>query len=150
MVGKRGILRPMLGSIHEYQIVIKEHHLDVFGHVNHAVYLELFEEARWELVTQNGYGYAEVVEKRIGPAILEANLVFKRELRNRQQVRIQSWMESHEQRVGRMGQRMLGQDDTVHCEAMFKFGLMDLNKRRLIEPTPEWWRAMGLPVPGPT
>ena len=44
----------MLGSVHEYEVVIREHHLDVFGHVNHAVYLELFEEARWELVTANG------------------------------------------------------------------------------------------------
>ena len=137
----------MLGAVHEYEIVIKEKHLDAFGHVNNAVYLELFEEARWDLVTRNGYGYEEVLKRRLGPAILEANLVFKRELRNRQVVRILSWLESYTRRIGKMTQTMIGEGETVHCEARFTFGLMDLNARRLVEPTPEWWRAMGVPPP---
>ena len=151
---KRAILRSlprlwdhMLGTVHEYEIVIKEKHLDAFGHVNNAVYLELFEEARWDLVTRNGYGYEEVLQRRLGPAILEANLIFKRELRNRQRVRILSWLESYEQRIGKMAQKIVGEGDTLHCEARFTFGLMDLNARRLVEPTPEWWRAMGIELP---
>jgi YbgC/YbaW family acyl-CoA thioester hydrolase len=135
----------MLGTIHEYQVVIKEHHLDGFGHVNNAVYLELFEEARWDLVTGNGYGYAEVLSRQIGPAVLEAHVVFKREIRNRQRIRILTWIESHEARTGTIGQSMVGDDDKVHSEARFVYGLMNLQTRRLVEPTPEWWRALGLP-----
>lgn len=134
-------------AVHEYEVVIKEHHLDGFGHVNNAVYLELLEEARWELVTGNGYGYAEVLARQLGPAILEAHLVFKREIRNRQRIRILTTMESHDQRVGRMLQTMVATDGKVHCEARFVFGLMDLRTRRLVDPTPEWWRAMGLDGP---
>lgn len=37
----------MLGPIHEYPVVIREHHLDTFGHVNNAAYLDILEEARW-------------------------------------------------------------------------------------------------------
>jgi thioesterase III len=137
----------MLGSVHEYEIIIKEHHLDVFGHVNNATYLELLEEARWDIVTQNGYGYDEVIARRLGPAILEVNLVFKREIRNRQRIRIRSWLDSHEERVGTMMQQMLGDGDVLHCDARIVFGLFDLRSRKLIEPTPEWRRAIGLPVP---
>jgi YbgC/YbaW family acyl-CoA thioester hydrolase len=137
----------MIGSIHEYAITINERHLDAFGHVNNAVYLQLFEEARWDLITLNGFGYNEIMAHKKGPAILEANLRFKRELRNRQRVLIRSWLDSYEQRIGVMSQVMVGDADKVHCEATFKFGLMDLEARRLIEPTPEWARAIGVPVP---
>ncbi len=43
-----------------YDTQIKEHHLDSFGHVNNATYLSLYEEARWESITENGYGLKEV------------------------------------------------------------------------------------------
>ena len=46
----------MLGRVHDYQLVIREQHLDTFGHVNNAKYLEILEEARWDLITGNGYG----------------------------------------------------------------------------------------------
>jgi len=140
----------MLSStVHEYEILIKEHHLDSFGHVNNAVYLELFEEARWDLITRNGYGYQEIHATQLAPAILEVSLSFKRELRNRQQARIRSWMESHQQRIGRMVQVIVDNADKVYCEARFAFGLMDLRARKLVAPTPAWWRAMGLPDPPP-
>lgn len=139
----------MLGTVHEYEIVIKEHHLDVFGHVNNAVYLELLEEARWDLITSHGYGYQQIVERQLGPTILEVHIVFKRELRNRQRARILTWLESYEQRIGKIGQRIVGENDKVHCEAMFTVALFDLRARRLVEPTPEWWQAMGITPPGP-
>lgn len=137
----------MLGSVHEYPILIKEQHLDSFGHVNNAVYLQLFEEARWDLITRNGFGHAQVHEKKMGPTILEVTLVFKHELRNRQQVCIRSWLESHERKVGRMVQQIVDDNGAVYCEARFTFGLFDLTARRLIEPTPEWWRAIGVASP---
>jgi thioesterase III len=138
----------MLGSVHEYEIVIKEHHLDGFGHVNNAMYLQLFEEARWELITQNGYGLGKIMECRLGPVILEAHLEFKHELRNRKRVHIRSWLESYEGKIGHMVQHMVGDDGGVYCEARFVFALFDLDGRRLVDPTPEWRRAVGLPPEG--
>jgi hypothetical protein len=40
-------------------------------------------------------------------------------------------------------------DDNLACEAIFTIGLFDLEKRRLIEPTPAWAFAVGL-EPAPT
>jgi acyl-CoA thioester hydrolase len=35
-------------------------------------------------------------------------------------------------------------DGTIACEAMFTFGLFDLEKRKLVEATPEWKKAIGM------
>ncbi|HVY37864.1 MAG TPA: acyl-CoA thioesterase [Polyangia bacterium] len=134
----------MLGSVHEYPVLIREQHLDTFGHVNNARYLDLFEEARWDLVTRNGYGLDEVMRRRVGPVILEVALKFQRELRNRQALVIKSWLDAYEGKVARMTQQMVDDQGRSCCQAQFVFGLFDLNARRLIAPTPEWLKAVGL------
>ena len=35
-------------------ITIRNYHIDHFGHVNHARYVELLEEARWRYLEENG------------------------------------------------------------------------------------------------
>jgi acyl-CoA thioester hydrolase len=128
---------------HEYVVLIREHHLDTFGHVNNATYMALFEEARWDLITQNGYGLAEVQRTQKGPVILEATLRFQRELKNRCSVRIRTELVSYEGKIGKLRQLMIDEDDRVACEASFTFGLFDLAARKLISPTPEWLSAIG-------
>jgi acyl-CoA thioester hydrolase len=134
----------MIGAAHEYHLLILEKHLDTFGHVNNASYLEILEEARWDLITRNGYGLEEVQRLRIGPVVLEAQLRFARELHNRQAVTIRSWLDSYSGKVGKFAQQILDEDGELHCDAMFTIGLFDLTARRLIRPTPEWVRALGL------
>jgi thioesterase-3 len=134
----------MLGSVHEYPVVVREQHLDTFGHVNNAKYLELLEEARWDLVTRNGYGLSEVLRRQVGPAILEATLKFQRELRNRQALVIKTWTESYVGKIARITQQMVDEQGRVCCDAQFVYGLFDLAARRLIAPTPEWLQAVGL------
>lgn len=134
----------MLGAVHEYELVIREQHLDTFGHVNNAKYLEILEEARWDLITRNGYGLAEVMRRRIGPTILEINMKFQRELRNRQRITIRSWTESYVGKIGRFVQQIVDAEGNLCCETLFTIGLFDLAARKLIPPTPEWVKAMGL------
>ena len=134
----------MLGPIHEYPFVIHEHHLDTFGHVNNAAYLEILEEARWDLVTRNGYGLEEVHRLKVGPVVLEARLRFVREIRNRQQVTIRTWLESHAGKIGTLKQEIRDETGDVCTEARFTIGLFDMTTRRLVRPTPEWTRALGL------
>lgn len=134
----------MLGSVHEYPLTIREGHLDTFGHVNNATYLVILEEARWELITRNGYGLDEVVRRRIGPTILEINLKFQRELKNRQRITIRTWMESYAGKIGKVAQQIVDADGDLCCEALFTIGLFDLSARKLILPTPEWIKGLGL------
>ena len=137
----------MLGSAHFYDLTIRERHLDTFGHVNNAKYLEVLEEARWDFITRNGYGLDEVVRTRIGPTILEINLRFQREIKNRQRIKIRSWTDSYKGKIAKFVQQILDQDGNVCCEAVFTIGLFDLTARKLILPTPEWLRAIGAASP---
>ncbi len=134
----------MLGREHTYELLIHEQHLDTFGHVNNATYLEILEEARWDLITRNGYGLDEVHRRRIGPVVVEVRLRFRRELRNRQRITIRSWLESYSGKVGRLEQQILDDSGNVCCEAVFTIGLFDLEARKLIPPTAEWVAALGL------
>lgn len=129
----------------EYKFKVLEAHLDTFGHVNNATYLQLFEESRWDFITNNGYGLKEVMEKKIGPVILELNLKFKRELKNREVITVHSESGPMENKlVMTMHQEMKKEDGTVAAILDLKVGLMDLSKRKLIPPTDEWLHCVGI------
>lgn len=130
--------------IHKYPVLIREAHLDTFGHVNNAVYLSLYEEARWDLITGNGYSMQMIQTRKQGPVILDISLKFLRELKLREQITITTEMLEYSGRVGKLKQQMIKSDGSAASEAMFTFGLFDLEKRRLIEPTPEWKKGIGL------
>jgi acyl-CoA thioester hydrolase len=130
-------------KIYEYPLTIREHHLDSFGHVNNAVYLELFEEARWEIITQNGYGYQRVHELKVGPVILELQMQFKRELSLRKNIIIRTQVLSQEDKIGVLVQEMLDDKGQVCCHAEFKVALFDMKARRIVPPTEDWLRAIG-------
>ena len=134
----------MGNRVFEQSVVIREEHLDTFGHVNNARYLEIFEQARWDFITDNGFGLDYVRESGTGPVILELNLRFVRELTNRQRVLIRSSVDSYEGKIGRLTQLMLDDEERVCCEGKFVVALWDTKTRKLIPPTPEWRRACGL------
>ena len=132
--------------LHEKTVVISESHLDSFGHLNNARYLELFEQARWDLITERGFGLDTIRRTRTGPTILEVEMRFLRELAPRESIVIASELLSYERKVGRMRQIMVKMDGANACEAVFTFGLFHLDLRRLVNPTPEWSYAVGIGV----
>jgi acyl-CoA thioester hydrolase len=129
--------------LHEKTIVIGEPYLDSFGHLNNARYLELFEQARWDLITERGFGIDVMREKQMGPTILGVEVKFLKELAPRERVVIRTELASYERKVGKIRQTMVKASGEVACEATFTFGLFDLTHRKLIEPTPEWAYAVG-------
>ena len=132
------------GAAHEYPVRILEHHLDVFGHVNNAVYLELFEEARWDLITRGGFGLEQVRERMIGPVVLAVEMRFNREAVNRERLVIRTRVIEYRGKVGRLEQVLTRADGLPSCTANFTFALFDLKTRRLLRPTPEWLKAVGV------
>jgi acyl-CoA thioester hydrolase len=136
--------RAVPSAIHEYEVLIIERHLDTFGHVNNATYLDLFEAARWDWITGNGFGLDRIRELQQGPTVLEIVLRFKREIKNRQRITIRTWVESYEGKVGTVLQEMRDEQGELCCEGRFLCGLFDLQARRLLAPTPEWRTAVGL------
>ena len=124
-----------------YPVIIKETYLDIFGHMNHATYLTLFEDARWEWVTQGGYGLKKMMATGIGPVVLEVKICYLKELRLRDEIVIETQFISFEGKIGKFTQKMVRASE-VCCTAEFTFGLFDIKERKLILPTPEWIQAI--------
>src|SRR5690348_18387684 len=93
--------------LYSYPLLIKENHLDTFGHVNNATYLAIFEEARWEFVTNNGYGLQKMMDTGLAPTILEVKLRFLKEVRLRDEVVIQTQIVSYKGKIGVILQQMM-------------------------------------------
>lgn len=136
----------MANPVYEYELTILEHHLDTFGHVNNAVYLELYEEARWDFITKNNLGMKEILESKIGPVLLDLSMTFKSELKNREKIKIisQARPEMRNKYVMILDQKMINEDGKVASTLTISVGMMDLNARKLISPTAEWFKALGL------
>jgi acyl-CoA thioester hydrolase len=133
-----------MAALHEKTVTISEAHLDSFGHLNNARYLELFEQARWDLITERGFGIDVIRRTKTGPTLLEIVIQFQRELSARETVVIRSDLLSYERKVGKLRQQMIKADGAVACEAIFTIALFDLEKRKLVEPTAAWAYAVGL------
>jgi len=133
-----------MAFVHQKSILISEAHLDSFGHLNNARYHELFEQARWDLITARGFGIEQIRRTQTGPTILEVSMRFLRELSPREEIVIRSELLSYERKIGRLRQQMVKADGQVACEAVYTFGLFDMDKRRLVDPTAEWAHAVGV------
>jgi YbgC/YbaW family acyl-CoA thioester hydrolase len=136
----------MSNPVYEYEKEILEQHLDTFGHVNNAVYLSLYEEARWDFITKNGLGLKQILESKVGPVLLDLNLTFKSELSNREKIKIisQARSELRNKYVMVLDQKMIKENGKIASTLTLSVGLMDLNLRNLIAPTREWLSALGL------
>lgn len=128
-----------------FRMQILEFHLDCFGHVNNATYLQILESARWDYCKQNNYGLEDILREQKGPVILEANIQFKRELKNREWIEIISQAKAKkDSRIMEIEQKIMKTADaTLSAVATFKVGFFDLQTRKLIPPTAEWAKAAG-------
>lgn len=126
-----------------YRLIIQEKDLDSFGHVNNAAYLVLFEQARWDLLNQNGFDFKKMQEAGLGPTIMKITVSYLKELRLNDEIQIETQIVSYEGKVGKIFQRML-REEQVCCEAEIVMGLFDLTTRKLVLPTPEWLAAIGV------
>ena len=134
----------MKNEKHLYKLTILESHLDTFGHVNNAAYLQIFEEARWDLITGNGYGLEQILESGFGPVILEINLRFRRELKLRQSVVIETALKATDKKLVTIAQEIVDGNGQSYCTAELRCGLFDLKARKLVPPTPAWLKGIGV------
>jgi acyl-CoA thioester hydrolase len=134
-----------VNNIFEYDVQIKEIHLDSFGHVNNAVYVQLYEEARWDFITKNGFGLEVIQRDQVGPVLLDLQVRFKREIKNREFIKIQSQTrEIISSKIILLEQKMINSDGKIASEALFTVGFFDMQERKLITPPQEWLAAVGI------
>ncbi len=131
-------------QIERYRLTVKETHLDFMGHMNNATYLEIFADARWDVITHRGYGIDQIRATGQGPVILGVELKFLKELRLRESFEVTTELLEYRSKTGKLLQKMIKSDGTVAAEAIFTFGLFDVKLRKLVDATPEWRKGLGL------
>jgi len=133
-------------SVFLYNTSILEHHLDTFGHVNNAAYLQLFEEARWDFSQKGGFGLDWVMANKMGPVVLKVELSFRRELGNREKILIESQCLGLKNRlVSIFEQKMVKESGKIASSLKLEVGFMDLEKRKLIPFPEEWLQSVKVP-----
>lgn len=74
-------------------ITVRGYELDSFGHVNHSVYLNYFEHARFEALEAGGYSLGSLAAQGLGVHVVRVEVDYRRELRLGDRVRVETWVE---------------------------------------------------------
>jgi thioesterase III len=130
----------------QYQRTIREIDLDFLGHVNHATYLSMLEEARWEMMAEQGYGFDTLRTAMISPVILGVNIQYRKEIRNREIVTITTNTTDPTQKIGSLEQEIHKENGQLAAKATVTYGVMDLKERKLISPPIMWLKALGVSI----
>lgn len=128
---------------HTYEFILQETDLDTFGHLNHANYLVLFEQARWQWITSGGFGLSKIQELQVGPTILGVQVQYKREIKHRERIQVLSWCPNWRGKVGTVVQKMMNERGEECCRIELTIALFDMQKRKIIAPLQEWLSAVG-------
>ncbi len=110
---------------HAIEIKVRGYHLDVFGHVNNARYLEFLEEARWSIIEERiqldslfGKGHLFVV--------VNINISYRRPAFLNHVIRIETSLKNLKTHSGILRQLIkLKDSDTVVADAEVTFVILD-------------------------
>lgn len=133
---------------HEYRTQVESRHIDGYGHVNNAVYLQLFEAARWDWIRLGGGSRELVTETGIGPVVVEVNIRFSRELLEGEKIVIRSARETALNKTYWLNQIIHKEDDLVAAKARFRLAFIDVKKRMITDPHPKWVEVLMKDVRG--
>lgn len=124
-------------------VLVRGYELDTQGHLNHAVYHQYGEHARWELLRAAGIPQDKFIASGVGAVVLESTIKYKRELRGGDEVTVTcafDWKEGD--KVFRFHHQIIKLDGTVAAEITVVAGAMDLTARRLVANPADHFREL--------
>ena len=128
-----------------FSYFVTEKDIDTFMHVNNANYLRFMEDARWDFITKNGYGIEKVHKELQGPVLLETNIRFRRELKNREWIHIYSQVHTKlNEKIYQLKQIIVKDNGVLSCDAVMTIGFFHTVERKLIPPPKIWLDAIGI------
>ena len=140
--------------VYEFHHVVTADQVDRVDHLNNAAYLQIFEAARWDVLTQVGVDSAARLDAGVSPVIVAIDLSFRHEVRVGEAVRIRTSFEALSPRRIVTRQEMLGSDGGVRAVGTLWSTFFDLRTRKAVTPPESVLRACGidpatLPATGP-
>ena len=128
-----------MGKVFEYSLIVREHNLDILGHLNNASYLQLFEEARWDFSNKGGFGLDWVLLNKKSPVVVKAEMSFRKEVLNREKLLIKSeFLGFQNSLIGSFKQKMIKENKKVASILSIDIGFMNLQERKLMNFPKKW------------
>ncbi|HSC80070.1 MAG TPA: acyl-CoA thioesterase, partial [Chitinolyticbacter sp.] len=102
-------------------IKVRGYHLDLYGHVNNARYLEFLEEARWEMMESAGQ-LDWFMQERLALVVSRIDIRYKRPATMGDELVVETWLSEIGERHGVVAQRIVRADnDKLVAEADVTF-----------------------------
>ncbi|GHF80204.1 acyl-CoA thioester hydrolase [Amycolatopsis bartoniae] len=115
------------------QIKVRLYELDPLGHLNHAVYHSYAEVARLEAFERAARGSKALEEQKIAAVLLASNISYRREIRRGETVEVTCDVKFGTGKTFQMEQQIVKLDGTLSAELLVTVGLMDLERRKLVD-----------------
>lgn len=95
----------------ETPVDVRSYELDSFGHVNHAVYLNYFEYARFRALAEGGFPYSELQARGWGVYVVRIEVDYLREAQMDGRLRVRTWVESERRSSLVLAQELVREDE---------------------------------------
>lgn len=105
---------PTAGTpVAESTIGVRTSELDSFGHVNHAVYLNYFEHARFEALAQAGFSWGVLAERKWAIFVVRIEVDYLAEATREDELLIRTWADSFRRTSMVLAQEMVRVDHSA-------------------------------------
>lgn len=107
----------------------------MFGHVNHARYLEYMEWARFQWCADNGMPLPELIARdHVGPAVLRVQIQYRRECKLGDELLVTAAAMSARRQIGRIKQTIVDtRTGELVADAELTFVMLDLVERKAVD-----------------
>jgi thioesterase-3 len=125
----------MSTSLSRVQLRVRGYHLDGYGHVNNARYLEFMEEGRWDFFDQHPAMIKELHQAGRAFVVVNLNIDYLAAARQGDDLEVMTGIIDVGERSGLCHHRIVRKDGTVIARADLTFVLLDMhaNKAAVIE-----------------
>jgi thioesterase-3 len=116
------------------RVAVMSTHIDMFGHVNHTRYLEYMEWARFAWAVHHENPLPDLIrDQGIGPAIIKAQLNFRRECKLGDELLVTARAASARRGIGRVYQSIVDvRTNELVCDGELAFVMLDLRARKAV------------------
>ena len=120
------------------EITVRSSHIDMFGHVNNARYIEFLEWDRVQMTADQGIDLLAMAAEGLGPAVVRMEINYRLEARIGEVLLLDSQpIELKNDKVGVIKQTVTNKKSgKIICDAMVTFVMIDLRQRKSV-PMPE-------------
>ena len=120
------------------EITVRSSHIDMFGHVNNARYIEFLEWDRVQMTADQGIDLLAMAAEGLGPAVVRMEINYRLEARMGEVLLLDSQpIELKNDKVGVIKQTVTNKKSgKIICDAVVTFVMIDLRQRKSV-PMPE-------------